>query len=163
MTIFLLLVMDLLISLFIIFMDWLRSPKNALQCMLFVPLRGWEILHLVLSWRISKARPCFPQSLYKMTEVCWKADYDRLFVYLAKFYSKTSLFLALHSSHIWLFPTDYMGQPFLETSCPPVEISHLYQHLNFYHRIQKGHSIRHYSESDKFNPNSRALMFKGPS
>jgi len=31
MTIFLLLVMDLLISLFIIFMDWIRTPKNTLQ------------------------------------------------------------------------------------------------------------------------------------
>jgi hypothetical protein len=56
MTIFLLLVMDMLISLFIIFMDWIRTPKNTQQFMLFISLRGRGILYLVLSWRLSKAK-----------------------------------------------------------------------------------------------------------
>ena len=56
-----------------------------------------------------------------------------------------------------------MGQSLLEASCHRLEILHLYQHLHFYYHIQKGHSIGHYPESEKFNPYSRALMFKGPS
>jgi hypothetical protein len=56
-----------------------------------------------------------------------------------------------------------MGQSFLEASNHCVEIPHLYQHLHFYYRIQKGHSIRHYPESDKFIPYSRALTFTRPS
>jgi len=40
MAIFLFLVMDLLISLLIMYMDWIRTPKNTLQFMLFIPLRG---------------------------------------------------------------------------------------------------------------------------
>jgi len=56
-----------------------------------------------------------------------------------------------------------MGQSFLEASSYRVEILHLYQHLYFYYRIKKGHSIVHYLESDKFNPYSSVLTFTGPS